>query len=299
MPGCGVHLILASRVIAPGTRPAARVAFLVGAVAPDMGYYPGADRFCSDLSHYVRPGRLAEALLRGADCDVSRAFALGWATHVLADTLVHPLINRAAGELGRGRPAPPLTFADDPVAHIRVEQGLDAVIAARFGTPSLWPALGRVPLGFVVHRVESAYLDTYGIAPSRRALWATGRALYRGVGLLLSYGRIVGSLFGEPGTPPETAVPIRIGASALRTVVAPFRRSPAYAFAHPAQPPAWLVDQLAEVIRAFPDRFAALAARGLADLPDANLDTGEVDGAGPYPPAVATVRELGNRGGRV
>src|SRR5215207_3945903 len=86
MPGCGTHLILARRVL--GTGPgsgsgAERAAFFTGSVGPDMGYFPGGDKFTSDLAHYVGVGQLVRALVRSADNPVAAAFARGWATHIL------------------------------------------------------------------------------------------------------------------------------------------------------------------------------------------------------------------------
>src|SRR5262249_61645088 len=43
---------------------ASRAAFLIGSVAPDMGYFPGGEKFLSDLAHYVRSGALVRALAR-------------------------------------------------------------------------------------------------------------------------------------------------------------------------------------------------------------------------------------------
>jgi hypothetical protein len=300
MPGCGIHLILASRVPAAAPGPAdraARSAFLAGAVAPDMGYCPGGDRFTSDLAHYVRSGELARSLLGSADGPAAAAFARGWATHVLADALIHPLINRAAGELVGGHSAGPLTFADDPAAHIRVEQGLDAVIAARFGASALWPGGHRSFIAPAVRVLGRAYAGTYGVTPPDRALAASCRALARSVPLLMGYGRAVGRWFaGADGVGAAAGVVFRTAGAA--TALLP--RSPVGAFARPAPPPDWLVGEILAMIDAFPARFAAVEARGLADLPDYNLDTGETgDAAAAYELAVGTREALARRGGSV
>src|SRR5262249_13193581 len=149
-----------------------------------------------DLAHYIRSGQLARSLLRSAPDPVTRAFARGWATHVLADALIHPLINRAAGELlGRGEP---LTFADDPVGHIRVEQALDGVVAARFGYPALPTAGCTAAFGSVVSALETGFRQTYGFAPPISRVAASFRALVRGVPMLLGYGRFAAWWLGEP-----------------------------------------------------------------------------------------------------
>jgi hypothetical protein len=300
MPGCGIHLILASRVMALAPGPAdraARAAFFAGALAPDMGYCPGGDRFTSDLAHYIRTGELTRSLAGSARDGTTAAFARGWATHVLADALIHPLINRAAGELVGGRPSGPLTIADDPAAHIRVEQGLDAVIVTRLGASALWPGGNRSFITPAVRLLRGAYAATYGVAPSDRALAASCRALARSVPLLLGYGRVVGRWFArDDGW--GTAVGVAFRTAGVATTLVP--RSPVYALMRPAAPPGWLVDEILAMIDAFPARFAAVEARGLADLPDYNLDTGETDeAAAAYQPAVGTREALRRRGGNV
>jgi hypothetical protein len=292
MPGCGVHLVIAARVLGPGPAGAAtRAAFLAGAVAPDMGYFPGGDRFVSDLAHYVRSAGLARCLVRAAGGPVAAAFARGWATHVLADGLIHPLINRAAGEL-TGRPGP-RTFADDPAAHVRVEQGLDAVVGARLG--ATWRVAGRPPAGPVVGPLGEAFARTYGFRPARSALAASVRAADRAVPVLLGYGRAVARRFaGGRGGPAGAATDLLFAAARVATAAVP--RSPAAAFARPARPADRLVDEVIRVIDGFPDRFAAAEARGFADLADLNLDTGEPETA-PYAPSSDTLDRLHRAGG--
>ena len=61
---------------------------------------------------------------------MERALAWGWATHVLGDIWIHPLINQATAEHVSGQRSPGLTYADDPINHVRVEIGLDASLPA-------------------------------------------------------------------------------------------------------------------------------------------------------------------------
>lgn len=298
MPGCGVHLLLARRILAASgdsTSPAVRAALLAGSLAPDMGYFPGGDRFISDLAHYHRSGQLAQTILRSAQDEICRAFARGWATHVLADTLIHPLINQAAGELVHGRLDGPLTFADDPIAHIRVEQGLDAVVAARFGTPMLRLSHAAAWSSELVGLLETSYSQTYGYHSPRRELWASCRALFRTPPLLLGYGRVAGWWLGEPKVSQPNAA-LCGGFATLRVLSRLSRRSLAYGFAYPVMPSPWLLDEVATVIEEFPERFARLEAEGLDGFPDLNLDTGEpADARKPYPPAIATAAEWQQR----
>lgn len=291
MPGCGVHLILAARVLGagPGSRgDPDRAAFFAGAIGPDMGYFPGGDRFASDLAHYVRAGRLVRALVRAAGARATAAFARGWATHVLADVLLHPPINRAVAELTRGPESGGLTFADDPVGHIRVEQGMDAAFSERFGASALWPGGSRAFIPPAVRLLAAAYRETYRFAPSEHRLLASCRAVGRGVPLLLGYGRVAVRSFGSRDL-PAVAVGSGFAAARLATALVPW--CPAYAFSRPCPPSERLTAAVLRVIDEFPARFAALEASGFEDLRDYNLDTGEPEEA-PYAPAHATRERL-------
>src|SRR5206468_3532319 len=123
MPGCGVHFLLAARLLAtwerggghapfPAGDPAARNAFLDGCNAPDMGYFPGGQPLLTDFCHYLRSADLARELVGRARSPAESAFAWGWVTHVLADAAIHPLVNLAAGELLTGT-RQPRSYADD------------------------------------------------------------------------------------------------------------------------------------------------------------------------------------------
>src|SRR4051812_43716256 len=56
-----------------------------GALAQDMGYYPGGSRALSDLMHYVRSGDFVRALAEEAHDPGEYAFALGALAHYLGD----------------------------------------------------------------------------------------------------------------------------------------------------------------------------------------------------------------------
>ena len=263
MPGCGIHLIIAARVLdssANSMDRVTRLAFLFGAVAPDMGYFPGGDKFTSDLAHYVRSGQLTRALVRSAGDAPAMAFARGWAIHVLADILIHPLVNRAAGELINDQTRKTLTFADDPVSHIRVEQGLDASVAAEFGAPSMWLTGNHSYLGPVARVLDDAYRETYGFSPGQRVLQASSRACVRGVPLLLRYGQAASRWFAGNRT---SSLGICAGFlfPTARLLTGCFPRSPLHAFARPVRPPDWLVREVLQVIDSFPTQFTALASQ--------------------------------------
>src|SRR5260370_11957817 len=71
-----------------------------GAIIQDMGYYPFGNAFFSDLTHYVRSGDFALALLEESTDLNEYAFALGALAHYAADASCHPIAtNRAVAML--------------------------------------------------------------------------------------------------------------------------------------------------------------------------------------------------------
>ncbi len=240
------------------------------------------------------PARLARALMHAAGDDCTRAFALGWTTHVLADALVHPLINRVAGSLDPIRQDTALTFADDPVMHIRVEFGLDALMLARYGGTA---AAGRIPMlapDSIARVLEMGYRMTYGLASLGPALRTSVRALGRMVPAVLVYDRAAAWWLDATARRPSAAV--RAAFPAIRMASRLMRRSVAYGFSHPIAPPEKLVADVTETMNSFAERFANLVADNLTALPNYNLDTGAIGPlAESYPLAVRTVQELNRR----
>jgi hypothetical protein len=258
-----------------------------------MGYYPGGDRLLTDLCHYVRPADLTRSLLRHARTDPERAFAWGWATHVVADACLHPLINRGAAELARGRGTPSLTYAEDPVAHVRVEMGLDGLLMVRDGRPAGTAGeSGRSQ--DILRCLGEAYQETYGTRPDPARLTASYRALRRFGPWLLALGRINGArLLGR--RPAARLAPCRALVGLLSwTTSAVGRRSTFFALTHVAPPPTWLLQEATVLVQTFATRFLEHYASQLSKLPNWNLDTGGLCAEEPtYPPAAETRRRLG------
>jgi hypothetical protein len=144
-----------------------------GALAQDMGYYPGGSRALGDLTHYVRSADFVRALAdESGDAD-DYAFALGALAHFLGDGEGHPLgvnrvvpltfpkLRRKFGDL--------VTYDQDPKAHLRVEFGFDLVQVAR----GLYPPedyrrfIGfEVPLPLLARAVRRTYgLELAGFLP--------------------------------------------------------------------------------------------------------------------------------------
>lgn len=294
MPGPSVHLRLVRESIAHWERegtgpvdvadPAVVDALHAGAVAPDAGYYPGAQLFIADLAHYVRTGALTRSLLEEAHSPIETAFAWGWATHVVGDVLIHPAVNRAAAEL-RDDPGV-LTYDDDPAAHVRVEIGLDAFFHARYGTPPLRDALGG-EAGFVTR----AYERTYGvhIPPADfRTTFAAGLRYQRPMRVLR---RLTHAAFPVRGVVRKLAgASLAVGGLFARAAASP----PSVQGMFRGVPPAGsLLAAVETALFEYHVHMDRLVTTGLAALEDYDLDTG-IAGADalPHRRAVMTQQQL-------
>lgn len=278
MPSVTLHLRLAELILdhwktsggpAPfdPRHPHEAAAFRLGAMGPDIGYFPGGFRPISDLAHAVSPGELARALIHHSSSPRERAFSWGWVTHVLADVLVHPMVGCAVGELTHGSPGFFVAGDDDPVNHVRVEAGLDGLYARRH--PELRTCEFSVPLGErSLGLVLAAYRDTYGVAPPperlAEALTLAPRRMSQGLALASVAAR---------------AMPPGGGTGRRRTAFRRLRgfvgqQSVSLAFMLPEPPPLWLINAVRDMEENFVEIFLEELEGGGASIPDANLDTG-------------------------
>lgn len=311
MPGCAVHLLLATRALErwrggqgvppfPISDAGCAGAFHAGCLGPDIGYYPGCDPMLAHLAHYLSAVDLVRALVRRAPDDRSRAFAWGWATHVLADVWIHPLVNRGVGRLhGRGGPEG-LTYAEDPVLHIRVELGLDAYYAGTGEWPMrIRPTFPLEPGG--VDFVAEAYDETYRIRLDRRRLRASFRTASLLLPGMLAYERWLAPAMrrdagGRGPLPPSGAALAMLGAASWLLP----NGSAVRGLLRPCPPPAKLIDEVESVMAQFAARFHLHSERGLVDLPPLNLDTGMEEGDDPeYPLSLSALRSLERLRGRI
>jgi len=150
-----------------------------GCTIQDLGYYPFANRFFSDLTHYVRSGDFVAALLRHASNADELAFAIGALSHYVGDVYGHSeAVNLSIGKsfprLGR-RYGPVITFGQAEIAHGRVEMGFDM---AQIGLQRFAPRAYRRNIGFRVAQdlLDRAFRETYGLAV-RSVIGPEGRAL--------------------------------------------------------------------------------------------------------------------------
>jgi hypothetical protein len=245
-----------------------------------LGYFPGGQRFLSDLAHSVGSADLTRTLVFGARTALERAFAWGWATHVLADLRIHPWIGLAVGQLGERQPWTFVSGDEDPAGHVRVETGLDAWISVRH------PEVALSPLGHVfdiasVRFLSHAYRQLYGLSLDPRVFLASHAATTR----MGRWALFATHVLGREQAQTRTSVWLRAARALLRARAIRRRaaeRCVALAYLTPVPPEPWLVGEVEGEISTFPDRFAQVAKSGFRTLENRNLDTGEPDPIGSY-----------------
>ncbi|WP_242923788.1 zinc dependent phospholipase C family protein [Pontibacter liquoris] len=137
-----------------------------GAIVQDMGYYPFGSTFFTDLTHYVRSGDFVAQLLRHAKTQEEYAFALGALAHYNADIFGHPIGTNHAVPLVYpkigAKYGNTVTYAEDPLSHIKTEFGFDVLEVAR---GNYAPESYHDFIGFEVadELLEKAFLETYGL----------------------------------------------------------------------------------------------------------------------------------------
>ena len=283
MPNAGIHLLVVHSVLdrwrgAPSRAPfdprdqEAACAFAHGSLAADIGYFPGGDRLFSELAHLVGPADLARELIASARTPAQQGYAWGWATHVIADAAIHPLLNEAGGERLHGDRARPVSSTEDVLTHMRLEYGLDAAIVggAQRGL-RCDGAVGAETVAFLA----DVFRRVYGWSPAERSLAASHRLSPR-------LARIALALDWIHGTPPARRTVHRAVRSAFLAVGTPVRRwAPGYrssgvlqSVLEPIASPRWLID---ETTRALDEAVCMLdeaCGDTLDTLPNRNLVTG-------------------------
>ena len=137
-----------------------------GAVSPDMGFYPFGSKLFSNLVHYVRSGDMVTALIRDAENINQYAFALGFLSHYNADDYGHPLGTNKSVTLVypklRRKYGDNITYAQNKIAHMRMEFGFDVLEIAKGNYAS------EAYHGFIGFKVDTsvlarAFFETYGL----------------------------------------------------------------------------------------------------------------------------------------
>ncbi len=137
-----------------------------GSIIQDLGYYPFGSRFYSDLTHYVRSGDFILNMIRESQDLDEYAFALGTLSHYAADNNGHRMATNISVPLLypklRLKFGKSVTYADDPISHMKTEFGFDVFQAAkkRYASDAY-----KDFIGFQVAKpvLERAFQDTYGL----------------------------------------------------------------------------------------------------------------------------------------
>lgn len=136
-----------------------------GCLIQDMGYYPFAKQFFSNLTHYVRSGDFVANLLNGASTLDEYAFAIGALSHYLGDSLGHSEAINLATPIAfpklEKKYGPSVAYDQDPHAHIRTEFAFDI---GQLSKNTFAPPSYMRHIGFAVPRrlVDRAFHETYG-----------------------------------------------------------------------------------------------------------------------------------------
>ncbi len=136
-----------------------------GAIIQDMGYYPNADGYFSDLTHYARSADFIRALISGAETLDEYAFALGALSHYASDNNGHRLATNVGVPLLypklRKKYGGVVTYDDSPSAHLRTEYAFDV---AEVAEGNYAPAGYHDFIGFNVSKslLQRAFRETYG-----------------------------------------------------------------------------------------------------------------------------------------
>jgi len=137
-----------------------------GCIVQDFGYYPFANGFFSDLTHYVRTGDFVQKLFQHANTPAEFAFAIGALSHYVGDSIGHsqatnPSVAIAFQKLG-AKYGSSVNFAQGKHQHAEVEWAFDATQASKL---RLAPAAYVNEVGLEVPREQlaAAFYETYGI----------------------------------------------------------------------------------------------------------------------------------------
>jgi Zinc dependent phospholipase C len=137
-----------------------------GCIVQDFGYYPFANEFFSDLTHYVRTGDFVQKLFQHASTANELAFAIGALSHYVGDSVGHAQATNPSVAIMfpklRARYGSSVNYAEGRHQHAQVEWAFDANQAAKL---RLAPAAYLESIGLEVPREQlaAAFYETYGI----------------------------------------------------------------------------------------------------------------------------------------
>lgn len=274
MPQPTYHLYLADAalpLLPLPLQPDVHAAFLHGAIAPDVGFFPGGQYMWSHVGHHWRTADMCRTLLSSATNDVERAFAWGWTTHILADALLHPVINQWCRlQLGGD------SQRDDLMRlHVQLELGIDVMHVnhlRRAGMPRFRSIFDETSIAFLT----KAYLHTYAMRIGPRQLLSAHRNLEQLCRRLFDLEVVMAGA----SVSAYAAAPAKVVLQTLRTAAAVScgRRSIVTGFLYPVFPSLDLGLALKDAADAFLPWFTQCVSSEMRYLPNIDLDTGRVIG---------------------
>ncbi|HSK17935.1 MAG TPA: zinc dependent phospholipase C family protein [Longimicrobiales bacterium] len=272
-----MHILLARQTLARwGSGPQAPFdvrddtsvnAFMHGSLAPDMGNFPGGSRALARLVHTRRTGQLQRALLERAATQEEHAFALGWLAHIIADVLIHPLVNEDADR--RAQPG-----AAQIVEHVRVEVGLDVWFCWQHPAlrgVRLTPAFDSTGYRFLADTLNSV-IDA-GVTAEQLTRMERGLIMFSHGALhfATTVARRLSWRDDLDVTVPFGSALVWHTASRLSPV-----NSVVNAYLNPYVPEPRLIRRVESALRSFDGMLDAAVADGAAALPDYDLEDGTI-----------------------
>lgn len=242
-------------------------AFMHGSLAPDMGNFPGGSRALARLVHTRRTGQLQRALLERAATQEEYAFALGWLAHIIADVLIHPLVNEDADR--RTRPGAPQL-----VEHVRVEVGLDVWFCWQHPAlrgVKLRPAFDRTGYRFLADQLNSV-IDA-GVTAEQLTRMERGLMMFSHAAL-----HFATTVARRLSWRDDVAVTVPFGSALLWHTAS--RLSPGNsvvsAYLNPRVPEPRLIRRVENELRIFDGMLDSAIADGAVSLPDYDLEDGTI-----------------------
>lgn len=284
MPQPTFHMLLAHEVLdrwngaAPfaTTATASRNAFLHGAIGPDMGFFPGANRLISELAHTDRAGDLTSGLAEHARSDVELAYAYGWATHIVADAVFHPHINATAARLEGCAITDKMRIQS---MHIRLEIGLDLVAHRR------QPSLQRIRLvpflhGTTVGFFTRAFAEIHGVDFLPPTVVSSHKQATRFFGPMMA---LQATMLTAGADRPKRAWNLiaggaRLGLNTLETVARSLggARSEVASFLRPLPLGPEFIDEVTVLVQEFLDLYRDATRGGLSAFPNYDVQHGGI-----------------------
>lgn len=245
---------------------------MAGTLAPDLGFFPGGPAGFSTRLHRERSGDFLCALQETATGDLEKALVAGWALHLWADLLIHPLVE---AWVGRRLGAPAGRRIGPQLWHKRLEWGLDCLLLGQPGLAFLW----GIPLCFPGRSGGPGLLslvgrefcgEEAGEAQVQRGI----RSLTRWIGRLPWIFLWSGHLRPE-GRRFALGPWVRPLVELLGTALAPFPRwLDAAAVARPVRPAGPEAEQAFQQAEEVLRRFQESLNKRFAGFPNADLDSG-------------------------